>query len=114
MINGTADSVVPWQGGESPQVKVGRGLSIPPIPEVVNFWQHHNVCGAVSHIEPSTHLVEVTDYPACQTKSEVMLVALKGAGHVWVGGGYGQSSFGDTTQRVWQFFQRHSLTEGQL
>ncbi len=109
MINGTADSVVPWQGGAAPKVKVGRNLSIPPIPDVVNFWQQHNACPASGRVEQPSNLVEVTDYLSCQAQSEVMLVALQGAGHVWAGGGYGQSAYGDTTQRVWQFLQRHSL-----
>lgn len=113
MINGTADSVVPWQGGEPPNVRVGRNLSIPPIPDVVNFWQQHNGCPTKAKIEQPSNLVEVTDYQSCQAQSEIMLVALKGAGHVWAGGGYGQSPFGDTTQRVWQFFQRHSLNSSQ-
>ncbi len=109
MINGTADSVVPWQGGASPTVKVGRNLSIPPIPIVVNFWQQHNACPTAPKVEQPSDLVEITDYQPCQAASEVMFVALKGAGHVWTGGGYGQSAYGDTTQRVWQFFQRHAL-----
>ena len=108
MVNGTADSVVPWQGGTHPKVKVGRNLSIPSIPDVVNFWQQHDACSAAKTEQPS-NLVKVTDYPSCQAQSEVMLVALQGAGHVWAGGGYGQSAFGDTTQRVWEFLQRHSL-----
>ena len=109
MVNGTADSVVPWRGGAAPKVKVGRNLSIPTIPDVVNFWQQHNSCPASGKVEQPSNLVEVTDYSSCQAQSEVMLVALQGAGHVWAGGGYGQSAFGDTTQRVWQFLQRHSL-----
>ena len=109
MVNGTADSVVPWQGGTHPKVKVGRNLSIPSIPDVVNFWQQHDACPASAKIEQNSNLVKVTDSPSCQAQSEVMLVALQGAGHVWAGGGYGQSVFGDTTQRVWEFLQRHSL-----
>jgi len=109
MVNGTSDSVVPWQGGAAPQVKVGRGLSIPPIPDVVKFWQQHNGCPANAAVSSSTPLVQTIDYAACQANSEVMLITLNGADHVWTGGGYGQSSFGDTTERVWQFFQRHSL-----
>jgi len=110
MINGTADSVVPWQGGAAPTVRVGHNLSIPPIPDVVSFWQQHNACPTATKIKSSSDLVDVTDYPSCQANSELMLVTLKGADHVWAGGGYGQSKYGDTTQRVWQFFQRHVLS----
>lgn len=108
MINGTADSVVPWQGGEAAQVRIGRELSIPSIPQVVNFWQQHNACSTATKRQ-STAAIDLLDFQSCQAGSEVMLVALKGAGHVWAGGGYGTSIYGDTTERVWQFFQRHSL-----
>ena len=109
MVNGTADAIVPWQGGEAPNIRVGRDLAIPPIPTVINFWKQHNKCSAPPKVEQVSNVVEVTDYQSCQANSEVMLVALKGAGHVWAGGGYGKSPFGDTTQSVWQFLQRHSL-----
>ena len=111
MVNGTADPVVPWQGGAEPNIHVGRGLAIPAIPAVADFWQQHNVCAAPAQVEQVSDRVEVTHYSACQAQSEVMLVALKGAGHIWSGGGYGESTYGDTTQRVWQFLQRHALSD---
>jgi len=110
MVNGTADTIVPWQGGTSPDVRIGRNLSIPSIPSVLNFWQQHNACSSPPKVEQVSNVVEVTDYSSCKAGSEVMLAKLEGAGHVWAGGGYGQSAFGDTTQRVWQFLQRHSLS----
>jgi polyhydroxybutyrate depolymerase len=109
MVNGTADSIVPWQGGASPEIHIGRGLSIPPIPTVINFWQQHNACSSPPQIQQNSKVVQVTSYTACRNNSEVMLAALQGAEHIWSGGGYGQSSFGDTTARVWQFLQHHSL-----
>jgi polyhydroxybutyrate depolymerase len=109
MVNGTDDTVVPWLGGASPAIHVGRNLSVPSIPAVIDFWQQHNVCPAPAPVQAIGDRVEVTSYANCQAQSEVMLVALKGAGHIWSGGGYGQSAFGDTTDRVWQFLQRHAL-----
>lgn len=110
MINGTADPIVPWQGGAPPQVRVGRNLSIPPIPQVADFWQHHNVCSAKPTIEQSSDRVEVFSYQNCQQAAEVKLIALKGAGHIWPGGAQGQSPYLNATQTVWEFFQQHSLT----
>jgi polyhydroxybutyrate depolymerase len=109
MVNGTDDTVVPWEGGASPAVHIGRNLSVPSIPGVIDFWQQHNVCQSPAQVKSLSDRVEVTDYLSCQSEAEVMLVALKGAGHIWSGGGYGQSAYGDTTDRVWQFLQRHSL-----
>ena len=109
MVNGTNDPVVPWEGGASPAIHIGRDLSVPSIPDVIDFWQQHNGCPSLPHVEAISDRVEVTHYVNCQAQSEVKLVALQGATHVWSGGAYGQSVFGDTTTRVWQFFQRHSL-----
>lgn len=109
MVNGTTDALVPWQGGAAPDIRIGQYLSIPSIPTVLNFWQRHNACSSPPQSEQPSKLVEVTDY-SCQAGTEVKLVALEGTGHVWAGGGYGQSAFGDTTARVWQFFQHHALT----
>lgn len=110
MVNGTADTVVPWQGGADPAVRIGRNLSIPSITWVLNFWQQHNACASPPQTAQPSNLVKVTDY-SCQAGTEVKLVALEGAGHVWAGGGYGPSAFGDTTARVWQFLQQHTLNE---
>ena len=109
MVNGTTDPIVPWQGGAAPDIRIGRDLSIPSIPTVLNFWQRHNACSSPPQLEQPSNIVKVTDY-SCQAGTEVKLVALEGAGHVWAGGGYGQSAFGDTTARVWQFLQQHTLT----
>ena len=81
MVNGTTDAIVPWQGGAVPDIRIGRDLSIPSIPTVLNFWQRHNACSSPPQSEQPSKLVEVTDY-SCQAGTEVKLVALEGAGHV--------------------------------
>ena len=110
LINGTADDVVPWQGGAPPAVQVGRNLSIPSIPAVFNFWQQHNHCSTpVAVQQRADKLVTTSSYTNCQAGSDVTLIALKGAGHIWPGGGYGRSSFLDASQTIWSFFERHTL-----
>jgi len=111
MINGTADDVVPWQGGESPTIRIGRNLSIPPIPEVVQFWLQHDACSPTpSTKQPAGALVKEIRYANCLAGSEVKLVAMKGAGHIWPGGGYGQSPYLDASKTIWDFFQHHPLS----
>ncbi|MGA7934385.1 MAG: PHB depolymerase family esterase [Kovacikia sp.] len=111
MINGTADTTVPWQGGTSPTVRIGRNLSIPPIPEVLNFWLQHNSCAPNATVQRlSGDRVQATHYSNCWAGSEVNLYALKGAGHIWPGGGYGQSPYLDASKTIWNFFQRHPLS----
>jgi polyhydroxybutyrate depolymerase len=108
MVNGKADTVVPWNGGA-----VGRHpLTVPPIPAAIEFWRQHNGCNTPAQVTAVSEVVKVTAYSGCRQQSVVMLVALQGAGHVWSGGSYGTSAFGDTTDRVWQFLQRHALASG--
>ncbi|WP_181357365.1 alpha/beta hydrolase family esterase [Stenomitos frigidus] len=115
MINGTADAVVPWQGGAPPAVHVGRNLSIPSIPDVFSFWQKHNGCSApVTVQQRADKRVTTSSYTHCQSGSDVTLMALNGASHIWPGGGYGQSSFLDTSQTIWSFFERHTLATAAL
>lgn len=109
MINGTADAVVPWQGGEPPDVRVGRDLSIPSIPNVFKFWQTHNGCTVPATVKQRADKRVTSSVTHCQAGSEVTLMALNGASHIWPGGGYGQSQFLDASETIWAFFQRHSL-----
>jgi polyhydroxybutyrate depolymerase len=111
MINSTADDVVPWQGGQSPNIRIGRNLSIPSMPDVVNFWQQHNTCAGDAVVNKAVgDRVQETHYSNCWAGSEVNLLALKGAGHIWPGGAYGQSPFLDASKTIWDFFQRHPLS----
>ena len=110
MINGTADDVVPWQGGAPPSVHIGRNLSIPPIPAVFSFWQKHNGClTPVTVQQRADKRVTTSSYTHCQAGADVTLIALQGASHIWPGGGYGESTFLDASQTIWSFFERHTL-----
>ena len=112
MINGDADDVVPWLGGKPPQIRVGPQLSLPPILEVVDFWRQHDGCRAQAETKqlPGDR-AEETHYSSCQAGSEIILVTLKGGGHIWPGGS-GKSQFLDASNAVLDFFQRHSLETG--
>lgn len=104
MINGTDDHKVPWNGG-SP---LGRFFL--SVPDTLNFWREHNACAASAPVKqlPSPR-VEIARYSNCQGGSEVELVTLKGAGHVWPRGGSGPSQLINGSQEIWNFFQRHQL-----
>lgn len=107
MINGTGDTVVPWEGGAPPKVRIGKNLSSLPIPEVIDFWRHHDACSKVEVKQLKSDRVEISDYPNCQQGSEVTLVALKGGKHVWPGHG---SQFLEASTTIWDFFQYHTAT----
>lgn len=106
MINGTDDRKVPWNGG-SP-----FGWYFLSVPDTVNFWRQQNDCTAASPLKqlPSSR-VEIARYTSCRGGSEVELVTLKGAGHVWPRGGSGPSQLVNGSQEIWNFFQRHQLAK---
>lgn len=109
MINGTADSIVPWEGGKPPKVRIGEYLALPPILEVINFWRHHDACNSSGEVKQlSGSRVEVARYHQCQAGTEVELVKLKGGGHIWPGGS-GPSQFLNASLEIWNFFSRHTL-----
>lgn len=102
MMNGTEDQKVPWQGGN---LFYGSILSVP---DSIDFWRTHNNCPA----QPQTKRlagdrVEIARYTNCQDNTEVELVKLEGAGHVWPKGGSGPSQLLNGSQEIWSFFQRH-------
>lgn len=107
MINGTDDRKVPWQGGN-----LGYG-SILSVPGTIDFWQRRNNCPPAPQIKrlPGDR-VEIARYPNCQGGSEVELVTLKGAGHVWPRGGSGPTQLLNGSEEIWSFFQRHKLRQG--
>lgn len=108
MINGTADPFVPWQGGKPPKVRIGINLALPAVPEAINFWRQHNACTSSREVKQlSGTRVEVARYPHCKGGKEVVLVTLKGAGHIWPGGS-GPSQFLSASVEIWDFFSRHS------
>lgn len=109
MINGTADPVVPWQGGKPPKVRIGKYLWLPPIPEAINFWRQHNGCASSREVKQlSASRVEVVRYPQCKAGTSVVLVTLKGGGHIWPGGS-GPSQFLNASLEIWNFFSGHDL-----
>lgn len=101
MINGTDDRKVPWNGGSLPY---GRILSVPAS---IDFWRQHNQCPNAAKVRSFNPRVRIDQYTTCKNGSEVELVTLKGAGHVFPRGGGGANSLIDASREIWSFFARH-------
>lgn len=102
MMNGTEDRKVPWQGGN---LFYGSILSVP---DSIDFWRVHNNCPSQPQIKRlAGGRVEIARYMNCHDNTEVELVKLEGAGHVWPKGGSGPSQLLNGSQEIWNFFQRH-------
>jgi len=112
-INGTADPLVPYNGG---MVARERGEVI-STEDTMKFWATNNGCSgnpteeALPDIDPSDNSrVYKRTYPACT--APLILYRIEGGGHTWPGGSQylPKRLIGvvnrdiDATQLVWDFF----------
>lgn len=111
LIHGSADPVVPYNGGES-------WLSPRPFPSVPMWaenWATRNRC--TSRVESAVARdVTLREYRGCSDNATVALYTIRGGGHVWPGGeplpeflvGPQNDSI-DATSVMWRFFLAHPL-----
>ncbi len=120
MINGTADKLIPWEGG---YVRFGRKTlgRILSVPETASFWAAHNGCDispevtALPDIDPADGTrVYKRSYRSCVDGVAVMLYEIRGGGHTWPQGRKTLPAFVlgrtsqdlDAGQLIWDFFRR--------
>lgn len=89
-IHGTADDLVPYNGG--PGFSVING---PPVRETNAFWRNVDRCGAAA---VSTDGPVTTSTAECPEGRSVVLITVDGGGHDW-------PAF--ATRRLWEFFATH-------
>ena len=89
-IHGTADRLVPYNGGQGFSVING-----PPVPEVNAFWRNVDQCGAPAATTSGT---VTTSTAGCADNRSVVLATVDGGGHEW-------PAF--ATQTLWEFFAAH-------
>jgi len=104
-IHGTADKLVPYNGGHGWSTVNG-----PPVPDVNTFWRKADQCGAAN---VTTNAPLTTSTAACADKRSVELITIDGGKHQWPGGDTflekrdPTSHALDATQTIWQFFAAH-------
>jgi poly(3-hydroxybutyrate) depolymerase len=98
-IHGTADSTVRYSG----------------VAATISGWVSRNGCPATAVVTdpyPASSPASATKkdyYGPCGQGSEVVLLTVAGAGHVWPGG-YGATTFGiNASEELWAFFKGHAL-----
>lgn len=123
-IHGTADIIVPFEGGQSqvvPQV-------FPAARDRVQFWVDNNGCSGdpeiiefpdVNTADGST--VTLERYTDCEASTEIYFYIIEGGGHTWPGGPAAQIPpgfepfFGNINRdinasvEIWNFFNRFTL-----
>lgn len=112
VFHGTADPIVPYQGG----VSRGPGFKLPAIPGWVEELSRRNGCSPSPVESPVSGEVSGIEYTHCSGNADVVLYTIAGGGHTWPGGEplpkfiTGRTTQGiEATQTMWDFFQQHPL-----
>ncbi len=113
-FHGTADRIVPYEGGPS----ASFDLPFPVVPDWIAGWANHSGCDATPASLPGRGAVSGVQYTGCRAGAEVIFYTIAGGGHAWPGGVplprfiVGQTSQDiDATAVMWEFFSRHALSD---
>jgi len=126
LTNGTADVMMPWNGGEVAGLRIlGRGKGyVISSSETHKFWVQRNGCDPQPTIDELPDKdprdgtrVKAVRYHGCRANAETGALIVEGGGHTWPGspqpptvGKAGKTSHDiDATVSIWQFFAKHAL-----
>lgn len=120
-FHGTADWVVPYEGGpmDLAPLRLGADLTQGPsyfvgAEEWVAGWAGLNGCTPSAEALPQQGDVVGKHYTGCDEDADVVFYTIEDGGHQWPGGGTihgaGKNTMEiDATEEMWQFFQNYSL-----
>lgn len=106
-FHGTADPLVPIDGGKSIFV------TVKPAAESLAGWAGHDGCATTPQSTMVASDVERRTYPGCRDGTAVELYVIDGGGHTWPGSPGAPEKLGPTTTSIdatalmWAFFERH-------
>jgi polyhydroxybutyrate depolymerase len=119
MINGTADPLVPYQGGEV----IADGGKIMAAEKSAEKWAQMNGCSSspsIVTLPPKSAdglATRITRYTNCKFGADVELRSIEGGGHTWPGGFQylPERLIGETSrefsanEEIWKFFAAHPM-----
>jgi polyhydroxybutyrate depolymerase len=104
VFHGTADHLVPFEGGSTP-FQIGSKRSDTPVADTVAFWVKQDNCAeGPDHAE--TPEVHSDKYAGCKEGTAVELYAIQGGHHMWPGLRISGNSV-PATDLIWSFFSQH-------
>ena len=121
-FHGTADTVVPYNGGVGNGISGGINFRLPvddntPAEDVLADWSVHNACaGGRTEAQIDTEVRLIT-YDSCAANAIVRHYAIDGGGHTWPDA-IDVPSLGYTTHQInatdliWSFFAAHPAVDG--
>ena len=104
VFHGTADRLVPFDGGSTPY-QMGSKRSDTPVLTTVAFWVKENGCAAAPKHEETSE-VKVDMYSGCRNGTAVQLYAIQGGHHIWPGLAISGNHV-PASDLMWTFFSEH-------
>jgi len=99
-VHGTADDLVPYQGGRTAG---GATQPSPPTPAVAQRWASLDGCPGTPTTTTSG-VVSTSTWTGCTAGTGVKLITIDGGGHTWFADGLGPVSGAvDSTSEIWSF-----------
>jgi polyhydroxybutyrate depolymerase len=104
IFHGTADLLVPYNGGRSP-FQISPVRTDTPISSTVAFWVKQDGCATTPKHQETSQL-RIDTYSGCEAGASVTLYTIKGGHHMWPGT---HLSLNDVpaTDIMWSFFAAH-------
>ena len=104
VFHGTADRLVPFNGGTTP-FQLGSKRSDTPVADTVIFWVKQDGCShSAAHSE--TKILHTDVYSSCKNGTGVTLYAIQGGHHAWPGTHISGNDI-PATDLIWTFFEQH-------
>jgi len=104
VFHGTADRLVPYNGGSTPY-QIGPNRTDSSVAETVAFWVKENGCAPAAKHEDTTE-VRIDTYSGCKYGTGVALYTIPGGHHLWPGMPMSGVKL-SATDVMWQFFAAH-------
>jgi len=104
VFHGTADRLVPFEGGSTP-FQVGPHRTDTSVASRVAFWVKENGCSPVPKREEAKEL-HTAIYTNCKDGTGVALYAIQGGRHMWLGVAISGNDV-PATDLMWSFFMEH-------
>ena len=104
VFHGTADLLVPYNGGTTP-FQIGPKRKDTPVSSTVGFWVKQDGCSKTPRRE-ETNQLRVDTYSGCKDASGVTLYTIRGGHHMWPGTRLSHNDV-PATDIMWSFFAAH-------
>jgi polyhydroxybutyrate depolymerase len=112
-FHGSADPLVPYDGGTPLVPQLGAGLVFRSVPDTMEFWRAYNDCSAFSATFYQKGDATCVRWPDCAGGAETALCTIQDGGHTWPGGvpipAGKTSSDISATATMLDFFEAHPM-----